>query len=299
MPPSISVVTPSYNQGRFIERTIRSVLSQGISSLEFVVMDGGSTDNTVEILRQYEDRLCWISEKDDGQADAVNKGIRATKGEVIGWLNSDDIYVPGALTTVLSFFDNNPEVDIVYGDADHIDVYDKVIEPYHTEDWDYERLKEICFLCQPAVFFRRRLIHKMGLLKAELRYCMDYEYWLRIGAITPFVYLKEKLAGSRMYKENKTIGEKIAVHIEINDMLKQRIGTVPEKWIYAYAHAAVDQKGYDRSNYAENFKYVSLLIKTTLVSFMRWKQLTSIGAVKTMARWAIGVLRNLARTKAT
>ena len=293
MVPSMSVVTPSYNQGRFIERTILSVLNQGICGLEYVVIDGGSTDETLDILRRYEDRLRWVSENDDGQADAVNKGIRATRGDIIGWLNSDDIYYPDALAAVLAFFEKHPDVDVVYGDADHIDADGNVIEPYYTEDWEYERLKEICFLCQPAVFFRRRLTERVGLLDDRLQYCMDYEYWLRLGAITPFVRLKRKLAGSRMYTDNKTLGARVAVHREMNGMLKRRLGMVPAKWIYAYAHAVVDQRGYNRTSPIENLKYVCSLIRVSLRSFVGWGQGLSVRDIKTMANWAGGALRNL------
>ena len=293
MIPSISVITPSYNQGRFIDQTIESVLSQNIPALEYIVMDGGSSDETVKILKRYEGRLRWVSEKDNGQADAINKGIKATKGEIIGYLNSDDIYYPGALAAVLAFFKKHPEVDVVYGDADHIDLNGTVIEPYYTEDWDYDRLKEVCFLCQPSVFFKRRLIKKAGLFDSGLRYCMDYEYWLRLGAITPFARLNKKLAGSRMYGENKTLGSRVSVHREMNDMLKMNLGKVPDRWIYNYAHALVDRKGYKRRNPVEDLRYVLLLVGFSIASFARWRQRLSINAMITMSKWVGASLRNV------
>lgn len=287
IPPRISIITPSFNQGQFIERTILSVLSQDISGLEYVVIDGGSTDGTVDILRKYEDRLHWVSEKDNGQTDAVNKGIKTTRGAIIGWLNSDDIYYPGALSSVVSLFEKNPQVDAVYGDADHIDENDGIIEPYYTEDWDYQRLKEICFMCQPAVFLRRRLVEKAGLLDDRLQYCMDYEYWLRIGATVPFVRMPQTLAGSRMYKSNKTLGARVAVHQEINTMLKSKLGMVPAKWIYAYAHVVAEEKGYDRLDILGNEKYMLQLMKATVGSFVRWDKGFSISSAKTITIWAI------------
>ncbi|MFH1953337.1 MAG: glycosyltransferase family 2 protein [Pseudomonadota bacterium] len=293
MLPSISVITPSYNQGRFIEHTIESVLEQDVPVLEYMVIDGGSTDETLSILKRYESRIRWVSEKDNGQADAINKGIKATKGDIIGYLNSDDIYYPGALSAVLAFFEKHPEVDVVYGDADHIDLDGTVIEPYYTDDWDYDRLKEVCFLCQPSVFFKRRLIKEAGLFDSSLGYCMDYEYWLRLGAITPFARLNKKLAGSRMYGENKTLGSRVAVHWEMNDMLKKRLGKVPDRWIYNYAHAIVDQKGYTRGTPVENLKYVLLLVGFSIASFARWRQRLPINAVITMSKWMGASLRNV------
>ena len=187
MPLSVSIVTPSYNQGRFLERTIRSVLAQRDAApafrgpFEYLVMDGGSRDESVEILKRYSADLQWVSEKDRGQADAVNKGLARATGEIIGWLNSDDIFYPGALAAAVDFFARRPDIDVVYGNGNHIDERDGIIEPYPTEDWDFERLKERCFLCQPAVFFRRRVVERFGPLGVQWHYALDYEYWLRLG----------------------------------------------------------------------------------------------------------------------
>jgi glycosyltransferase involved in cell wall biosynthesis len=282
--PSLSVVTPSYQQGRFIERTIRSVLGQGAADVEYMVVDGGSTDDTGAVLARYADRLRYVSEPDRGQAHAVNKGILATSGEVIGWLNSDDVYYAGALEAVVDRFAADPEIDVLYGDADHIDPVDQVLEPYYTEPWNAERLRDICFLCQPAVFFHRRVVDECGLLDESLRFCMDYEYWLRLAAAgRRFSYLERRLAGSRMYPENKTLGQRLAVHTEMNQMLKRRLGAVPDRWLANWAHARLGSQAIDRES--RPLSYARRAAAAAWWASIRWNRSVSPRLRSTTRSW--------------
>jgi glycosyltransferase involved in cell wall biosynthesis len=289
-PLSFSVVTPSYNQVAFIERTVRSVLTQNVGPVEYVVIDGGSSDGTVEILERYADRLWYCSEPDDGQADAVNKGIRQTSGELIGWLNSDDIYYPDALRAVRSFFTAHPDLDVVYGDADHIDEQDRVLEQYGCEPWDPERLRDVCFLCQPAVFFRRRVVERHGLLDPSLDYCMDYEYWLRLAAQgTRFGYLRRKLAGSRMYAWNKTLGQRVKVHAEINSMLRRRLGAVPTRWVSNYAHVVLEENGFSRKR--GRVAFAAAVSVATWLTALRWNHRVSPQLRRLTSGWVREAVR--------
>lgn len=283
----VSVVTPSYNQGPFIRRTIESVLSQKTDrfEMEYVVFDGGSTDETVDILKSYGDQIRWVSQKDKGQTDAVNQGIQATDGDIIAWINSDDIYYPGALDRVVEFFEKNPNLNVLYGLADHIDLDDRAFEAYPNEPWSYPRLLETCFICQPALFFRRRVVERHGLLDEELQYCMDYEYWLRLGeAGEVFGYLEEKLAGSRLYADNKTLGARIKVHHEILSMLKQKFKQVPELWLSHYAHVRMEVSPplpYGRSR----LLYGAQLVSIYLLGGLFWNQAISKNMIATVLGW--------------
>jgi glycosyltransferase involved in cell wall biosynthesis len=265
---SISIITPSFNQSEFIERTINSVLVQNIPALEYLIIDGGSTDNSLERIKKYEGQLRWISEKDDGQAHAINKGIRLTSGAIIGWLNSDDIYYPNTLKTICDFFSSHPNVDIVYGDANHINDLDEIIEPYYTEAWNPERLKEVCFLSQPAVFFRRSIIDQFGLLNENLSYCMDYEYWLRLALNgARFYYLPHLLSGSRLHPAAKTCSRRVEVHAEINNMLKEILNQVPDRWLSNYAFA----KAHAKQRASEKHLKRAIAIRILLAS-LRWNK---------------------------
>lgn len=294
--PFFTIVTPSYNQGRFIKRTIESVLHQNFYPLEYRIFDGGSGDQTVEVLRSFGNAVQWISESDRGQAHAVNKGFQTARGEVIGWLNSDDIYYPGALQTVHDFFIANPTVDILYGMGDHIDEYDNVMEPYYNEEWNYERLKEICFICQPAVFFRKSIVDKFGVLDENLRFCMDYEYWLRIGKQKPFYYLKQKLAGSRLHAATKTLGSTVGVHEEILRMFKEKIGQIPDKWILAHAHAVANANCLRIDGSVAAFRYIRTLITVSLLDSLRLQHHISLALLKGIGNWFAAAVRNKFKT---
>ncbi|MEW5859435.1 MAG: glycosyltransferase [Cyanobacteriota bacterium] len=270
-----SVITPSFCQGRFIERTIESVLAQGLppEEYEYVVCDGGSDDETVEILKKYDSQLRWISEPDNGQADAVNKGIAMTTGEIIAWINSDDVYYPGAFEAVNAVFEAYPEIQVVYGDADFIDEQDQAFKAYHTEPWNYDRLIENCYLCQPAVFFRRNLVEELGKLDDSLNYCMDYELWLRYGRHYPFYYLRKKLACSRLYSTNKTISQTVTFLGEVNDMLLEKIGQVPDTWLFMYISVRIE-KNLNLDKYPSIYETRDLKAFTSSVfwAFWRWRK---------------------------
>lgn len=209
----ISIITPSYNQTSFIERTIQSVLSQNYPDLEYIIMDGGSTDGTVEILKRYSDQIIWKSEKDNGQSTAINKGLKIATGEIVAYLNSDDTYTPETLEKVADFFKKTPNSKWVYGQCRIIDEKDKEIRKSITwyKNWllkkySYPKLLAENFISQPATFWRRELLTEIGYFNEEEHFCMDYEYWLRLGQkYAPGVILKY-LANFRYHSNSKSGG---------------------------------------------------------------------------------------------
>ena len=179
--PKISIITPSYNQALFLEETIRSVLDQGYPDLEYIVIDGGSTDGSVEIIQKYASRLAyWVSEEDSGQVEAIQKGLNRATGEIIAWLNSDDLYTPGTLHRISRVF-QEPEVAFTYGKCEFIDDKGSPMYswPYH-EELDLKTVITHNFLPQPSCFWRMDVYRTVGPLNATLHYAFDYEYWLRI-----------------------------------------------------------------------------------------------------------------------
>lgn len=232
--PSFTVVTPSLNQAQFIGGTIESVLGQKYPHLEYIVVDGGSTDGTVELLRRYDGRLRWVSEPDRGQGDAVNKGVRLGHGELIGWLNSDDTYWPDALERAALTFRQRGRAAVVYGDANHVLEDGSLYGPYPTASFDYTRLAERCFICQPAAFIRRQAFDDVGGLDIRLAYCMDYDLWIRLGRGHSLVYLPAVFANSRLHKDAKTLARRRHVYQEILRTVRRHYGYIPYLWVNGY-----------------------------------------------------------------
>lgn len=181
--PRVSIVTPSLNQGRFLEETIRSVLLQGYHDLEYIIIDGGSKDQSVEIIRKYEEWLAyWVSEKDSGQAHAINKGFSHATGEICAYLNSDDVFLPNALCNVSSFLDARSEAALAYGDCQIIDEGSRVSDLWVAPEFDLQELLFRCYIAQPASFWRMSKLSTVGAFNAEMHYAFDYEMWLRMVA---------------------------------------------------------------------------------------------------------------------
>jgi glycosyltransferase involved in cell wall biosynthesis len=205
MPP-LSVITPSFNQARYLERTIQSVLSQGIPGLEYIIIDGGSTDGSRGIIQKYEARLAgWVSEADSGQAEAINKGLGRVSGEIIAWLNSDDIYLPGGLKTVLEVMGGHPQWGLVYGDVMAVDKEGEAINIMRYGDWGLEELMRFQIIGQPAVFFRREVLMQSGFLDPGFHYLLDHHLWLRMAQLTTLHYIPRLLAGARYHSAAKNV----------------------------------------------------------------------------------------------
>lgn len=218
MQPKISIVTSSLNRGRFIEKAILSVLSQKWPDTEHIVIDGGSQDNTLDILKKYADKLKWVSEPDSGQSEATNKGLRMVTGDIVGLLNSDDTYLPGAFSAVAEYLTKNPSVSAVYGHYAYIDPNDRIILKRYEIPFDLGVLRYWSnYMHQPTVFFRAEVIKDVGLWDERLRYAADYEYWLRLATRGHrFALVPRLLATYRMHPDSQTVDPAHAAEFPID-----------------------------------------------------------------------------------
>jgi glycosyltransferase involved in cell wall biosynthesis len=203
----VTIVTPSYNQGEYLEETIRSVLLQDYPNLEYIIIDGGSTDNSVEIIRKYEPWLAhWVSEPDKGQADAINKGFALATGDIFGWLNSDDIYAPRALWTVAEQFVEHVDWDLIYGSGRYLNEDGSIRGKFvASRPFDRKLLRTFDYILQPAAFWRRELWESTSGLDISLNWGLDWEWFIRATSIGSAQYLELDLAGYRLAEQIKTL----------------------------------------------------------------------------------------------
>jgi glycosyltransferase involved in cell wall biosynthesis len=228
--PTISIVTPSFRQAGFIERTIKSVLDQDYPRLEYAVQDGGSDDGTVQILERYAHRLAWASEPDSGQTQAINRGFARTRGEIMAWLNSDDILLPGALAAVADYFRRHPEVDVVYGNRVLIDERDCLIGRWVMPPHDDNILSWADYVPQETLFWRRRIWEKVGgRVDESFRFAMDWDLLVRFrDAGARFKRLPRFLGGFRIHEKQKTSAAIGDIGFQEMDRIRERVhGRVP------------------------------------------------------------------------
>jgi len=243
--PLVSIVTPSFNQAKYLEQTILSVLEQDYPHLEYIIVDGGSTDGSQEIIQRYSARLAWwVSEPDQGQTDAINKGFNRAQGEIYAWLNSDDTYLPGAVLEAVEYLRTHPEAGMVYGDANLTDEKGEIIGRFPTRQTDFHRLRRgYVHIPQQSAFFRASLWKQVEPLDTSIYFAMDYDLWVRISRLAPLKYHPRNWANFRLHSSGKTTvsdercwPEMVRIHLRDGG---RRFSWLPLKarlrpWLYAW-----------------------------------------------------------------
>ena len=206
--PLVSIITPSYNQVEFLEDTIKSVLAQDYPSIEYLIVDGGSTDGSVDTIKEYSSHLAWwVSETDEGQASAINKGMSKAKGEIVAWLNSDDIYLPGAVGQAVEAFQAEQQLGMVYGNALTIDSDGRPIKELIFPDWELQDLIGFRIICQPAVFMDRSLYERVAGLDQNYHFMLDHHLWIRIASQKPIKHIPDLWAAARHHEAAKNVSQ--------------------------------------------------------------------------------------------
>ena len=206
--PLISIITPSFNQAAFLEETLLSVLGQDYPAIEYIVIDGGSTDGSVAILERYADQLAyWVSEPDAGQADAINKGFAKATGKYVAWLNSDDVYLPRAVATAVAALEDNPDAAFVYGKDRSVDGQGKVIATHRFEAYDVVDLLAMRIISQPAVFMRKSVFDASDGLNLDFHFMLDHQLWIQLARNAPIVYVDEFLAEAKYHEDAKNVAQ--------------------------------------------------------------------------------------------
>jgi len=240
--PLVSIVTPTLNAAQYLDETIQSVLTQDYPNLEYLVMDGGSTDGTLGVVKRYAGRLRLRVEPDGGTADAIGKGFAAARGSVLAFLHADDAYRPCAVSAAMCALAAHPDVAVVYGEGDWVDERGEVIARYPTRAFDREILMRECCICQPAAFIRRSAFEAVGGLDPALHYAFDWDLWIRIAKSHEMVKIGESLATSRLHAASKSLAHPGAALAEAFGVLRRHCGYVPLPWIYRRSRSLLGKR---------------------------------------------------------
>ena len=306
--PRVSIITPSYNQAQFLEQTIRSVLSQNYPNLEYWVIDGGSTDGSIEIIQKYAGQLAgWISEPDRGQAEGINKGLARATGEVVAWLNSDDLYYPGAVQAAVAALAANPQAAFVFSDVESIDEAGQPFHRMHYGPWGLADLMRFRIIGQPAVFMRRTFLAQTGLLDPSYHYLLDHQLWLRLAALATPVYVPgEPWAAARMHAGAKNMAQAAGFAPEamrlaewiLQDPRFKPLANQMERQIWAGAYRLAGfylmesgQAGKALSSYARSFWF------TPGIALQDWKRILAAIASELGLRKPAESLRSATRQR--
>jgi len=240
--PLVTIVTPSFNMVKYLRECIESILTQDYPRIEYIVVDGGSTDGSLDLLGQYKTRLSYSAAPDRGPSDAAWKGFRQGKGDVLVWLNADDTLLPGAVRTAVDYLQRHPNVDVVYGEGWWIDESGAQISRYPTLPFDPKVLERDCFICQPAAFMRASSYRRCE-LDPEINRSFDYDLWIRMAkAGFRFASIPEYLANSRMHRGALTFSERFPVFRASMGLLQRHYGYVPLPWIFGYTAYKFDRR---------------------------------------------------------
>ncbi len=260
--PLVTIVTPSFQQGQYIKSTIESVLTQDYPHIEYIIIDNLSVDETPDIVREYEGRLTFVSQKDHGQSDALNKGFRMAKGEIVAWLNADDVYEPGCIQKAVEAFKKNTNLGLIYADGYTIDQYGNKTGRFKAtqefEAWELVHVQD--YILQPTTFFRKNCLEKAGYLDESLNWCMDWDLWIRMSRITEITYVPEFFACAREYPGTKTSTGGRERLLEIRRLMQKYSGKKRPAGYWLYWTAQMQQTYKDKISVIFCMKMINVLV---------------------------------------